>query len=669
MKTPVPRTSAVLDRVKLLESVSPKEGKKSDGTAQINQGKKQKQAAIVKNDDWKKRNNGWRNVFATPSLKIDAATFTPPSYPKTESQVELISSSFEQSYLLKNLCKQQDANGSAHSKLLNAMEPLQVSKGEVIEQQGQMGGHFYIVEEGQVDFQVDGIVVGTAAQGSSFGHVNLLHSAPSKSSVVARNKTKLLRVDRATYRGIMQTSTQSLPEMIPTPPPVLEMVESLWDEERSSAIQRLNEIRSFVTANVALDDLERISVLGEGQFGEVWLCQATIQTSMEKFALKIQPKVNESQGEEAENAIRKEIATMQALHHPFLAHLVHDYEDNENMYMLMGLIPGGELWELIHKQDDAGDWTSGIPESHAKFYALVMADALAYMHSKQFIFRDLKPENVMIDADGYPLLVDFGLSKQLGSDEKFKTFTFCGTPNYVSPEIVQSVGYGFGIDHWALGVIIYEMIAGENPFYFHEMSESELYQAICEEEHYPLKCKEKGTALGGPLVDLINKLLEKDPTLRMGMLTGDEMDLFQHAWFDGLDLAKIRSKQMPAPWIPGNRTSKEETTVDLPEGPSRQDENPSKTTSLLCAASSDEALNDGHRTSLVNTISDTSAPNEQGDGLISIAAIKKNPKEGHDDDVNAWDYNDFDCDFRHELRPDGLFAPAAKAHRSWKVKG
>jgi serine/threonine protein kinase len=102
---------------------------------------------------------------------------------------------------------------------------------------------------------------------------------------------------------------------------------------------------------------------------------------------------------------------IQAMHHPGIVDLVTTYDDETSIHMLMGLITGGELWDMIHKEDDDGNWRSGLAEDPAKFYCLLVADTLAYMHSQMYVFRDLKPENVMIDAEGYSVIVDFGFAK------------------------------------------------------------------------------------------------------------------------------------------------------------------------------------------------------------------------------------------------------------------
>ena len=229
-------------------------------------------------------------------------------------------------------------------------------------------------------------------------------------------------------------------------------------------MKRRSSLRESIQGNVGLNDLNRKSVLGEGQFGEVWLVSAdpfnTGDEEMEeKFALKIQSKTDEIR-KDVVKAIEQEIAVIQKLNHPFIVDLVTTYQDENSIYMLLGLIKGGELWNVVHKEDEEGNWTSGIEEQHAKFYALIVGDTLAYMHRQNYVYRDLKPENVMIDSDGYPIIVDFGFAKYV----KDKTYTFCGTPNYLAPEIVMNRGHNAGVDHWAYGIMIYEMITGENPF-------------------------------------------------------------------------------------------------------------------------------------------------------------------------------------------------------------
>eukprot|EP00536_Pseudo-nitzschia_multiseries_P010125 jgi/Psemu1/258734/estExt_Genewise1Plus.C_2990016 len=322
--------------------------------------------------------------------------------------------------------------------------------------------------------------------------------------------------------------------------------ESEHHESYSSTLQLRGEVREIVRCNVSVEDLEKIRLLGEGEFGEVWLVAANVFREgnpevRQNFALKSQFKVDLTRGAQAADNIRKEIEIMQELRHSQIVDLVSSYEDEKHIHMLMRLVPHGELWDRIHVEDDQGNWLSGLPEDHAKFYAMSIADTLNFMHSRSIIYRDLKPENVLIDADGYPVIVDFGFAKFCPD----KTYTFVGTPKYVAPEIITNAGHNRSADYWAFGVTVYEMITGENPFFFEDMDTISLFDTICREKYFPLP-EDKDEQL----VDFVDKLLQKDPTQRLGMLARGIDDILQHQWFDDLDLQQVRAKSFPAPWKP-----------------------------------------------------------------------------------------------------------------------
>lgn len=171
-------------------------------------------------------------------------------------------------------------------------------------------------------------------------------------------------------------------------------------------------LRSAVKTNMKLGDLEKHSVLGEGQFGEVWLVSADLPGKLgtQHFALKCQNKSDDLRGDSVD-FIRREIDVLRMMDHPFVITYVHEYDDPSQIYILMRLVYGGELFDVIHCQNEDGTWSSGIPEDHAKFYAMLIADTLEYIHRKQLVYRDLKPENVLIDRQGYPVICDFGFGK------------------------------------------------------------------------------------------------------------------------------------------------------------------------------------------------------------------------------------------------------------------
>jgi len=318
-------------------------------------------------------------------------------------------------------------------------------------------------------------------------------------------------------------------------PPKKEVIDT-----KTPAMKKREEARrSFTEKPFNLDELEMLSVLGDGEFGEVWLVSAEVFGKKEKFALKVQDKKDADVA-----SVKREIAATKAFHHPFIVNLVTSYETDDSIYMLLGLVSGGELWDVIHVEDEDGNWVSGLQEPQAKFYALLIADTLAYIHNKQYVYRDLKPENVMIDKDGYPILVDFGFAKMITD----KTYTCCGTPNYVAPEIIWNTGHNGGVDLWALGVLCYEMVSGEHPFFSDEMDQMALYHGITEEDHYALPDHVSQNA-----VSLIDGLLTKEPSQRLGMLANKEKDVIGHPWFSDLDLEKLRARKVKAPYIPPSK--------------------------------------------------------------------------------------------------------------------
>jgi len=485
------------------------------------------------------------------------------------------------------------------SMLIKAFEPVQVNKGKAIIQQGTIDEHMYVVDKGTVEFRDDdGITVATGDTGTTFGDQNLLHAVPAKRTVVATESTKVYRLHQETYRGILQQrhivedvkrkqqekqkkqederkrqeqedkERQEAYELGKKAKKAFEeeqkrkatkaaeeeakrkaeeqkqQEESEWWKDETNAQLQI-AIRDALE-NVYMEDLERIRQLGEGQFGDVWLVATDLKTRVHRhesrryeFALKMQETYDEyrTNTATAEMKMMKEVSG-----YPFCSMLYKSYETEESMDMLLGLIPGGELWETIHKEnEETGEWVSGLSEGDARFYCMLVADTLDYLHTSGLVFRDLKPENIMIDGWGYPVVVDFGFCKLLPKGPTDKTFTFCGTPNYVAPEIVLNVGHNGGADCWALGIVIFEMISGENPFFYDEIDQIELYRSICEDVGLPLNEKLHSRQVR----KLVDKLLAKDPAKRI-----DAKGILQHDWFAGLSLDRLRKRQIRAPWIP-----------------------------------------------------------------------------------------------------------------------
>mmetsp|Transcript_42656 Transcript_42656/g.102867 ORF Transcript_42656/g.102867 Transcript_42656/m.102867 type:complete len:1388 (-) Transcript_42656:2011-6174(-) len=540
------------------------------------------------------------NVRAKPLSPDFIKKFEPKTFTKDVESKKVLKSAAKENFILKdfvNRGKKPDIK-----KLINAFEPVNVNKGETIVEQGAQGDHFFVIESGDVEVieeTEEPIIEGdenlndlesshddatTASRtvmkrtlikaGSTFGDKNLLFTSPWKCSVRAaatsRDPVRIMRLSTTQYRGIMATTEDAVEKR--------KIAEKATEESKKKAaaasaakadLQQQKQADDWVASSqdmalinsikqalekLAQDDLDRIKVLGEGQFGEVWLVGAKLQgipppkgKRQHEFALKVQNlSEDEEDRKDEQDMIRGEASVMKELSHPFMTTLYKTYyNEPESIDMLLGLIPGGELWDVIHVEDEAtGEWQSGLPETHAQFYAAVVGDTLSWMHSKGYVYRDLKPENVMIDAQGYPLIIDMGFTKKI----ELQTFTFCGTPNYVSPEIIKNAGHDGGADWWAFGIVVYEAISGENPFYSDEMEEDQmaLFAAICDDKPEPLQ-----EGFSRSVVDLIDRLLVKDKSKRLGSGRGKGKDVLNHPFFNGLSLKRLRRKQIRAPWIPG----------------------------------------------------------------------------------------------------------------------
>jgi len=499
--------------------------------------------------------------ICAPRLKFDLKMFAPKETKKTEWQLKILKKVIKASVVLK------DKSMKTEDRLIAAMKQTTLKVGEILSKQGEVDekdDKYYIVETGKVEFQVDGVTVATAEAGTAFNEDRLLYRHANKATIKASEDTKLLELDQQTFRGIMQQEEIKVQKekkkggkkTKPTPKPVKKKktkgkkartIAGDWDLSDSSIFQEQEQARFGVKKHASSkEDLEFDRLLGEGQFGEVWLVGAKLPEFKEKqmYALKMQDTQDDELREDPTEAIWKEITALKIVHHPFIVNLVHVYESDTSIDILLGLIKGTELWDEVHREDTPDVWVSGFSEARARFYSVVLIDTLAFLHRHEFCFRDFKPENVMIDEDGYPILVDFGFAKHVAEGDK--TFTFCGTPNYVAPEIIKLSGHDRNVDYWALGVVIYEMVTGENPFFYEGIEQFALYQAITEEAPYDME-----SDYTEEVINLCHLLLEKDPTKRLG--SNHPHDILEHKWFRGTpDLIEYRAKKVePPPLIQG----------------------------------------------------------------------------------------------------------------------
>jgi serine/threonine protein kinase/CRP-like cAMP-binding protein len=291
-----------------------------------------------------------------------------------------------------------------------------------------------------------------------------------------------------------------------------------------------------VDGKLTMKDLHVHRMIGAGTFGQVFLVSREASDgSKPAYALKVQSKYELCQSGQAKGVVREK-NLMALFLNPFVARLIAAFQDDKCVYMLMNLLQGGELYSVMHT-----DTSNVLSEDHAKFYVACVAEALCYLHcSHALVFRDLKPENVMLDEHGYAILIDFGFCKKITG----KTYTTCGTPLYLAPEVILNRGHSWSVDHWSLGVMIYEMLVGHTPFYEPGMTKAELFRNIVRGKVHP------PNNASAEALNLLSGLLRRDPTKRLGSLAGSEGDIIEHPWFSGIDRDRLFLKELKAPFIP-----------------------------------------------------------------------------------------------------------------------
>lgn len=291
--------------------------------------------------------------------------------------------------------------------------------------------------------------------------------------------------------------------------------------------------KDMLDRSIDIFELERHTLLGAGTFGQVWL--ASDNNTGKAYALKVQIKRELIDHHQAQGVCR-ERDVMSKIDNPFVIKLVNTAQDNQSVFMLLNLVQGGELFNVMHN-----DERDCIPEKEVKFYSAGILEGLAYMHRRRIVYRDLKPENVLIDDKGYTVIVDLGFAKVVND----KTYTLCGTPLYLAPEVILSRGHDKGADYWSLGCLMYEMILGQTPFYDHNIDQITLFKRIVHGRYrFPSR------AFTEEAQDLIAGMLANKLTQRLGCLAQAERDIKQHAFMADINFGKLAKRMMKAPWVP-----------------------------------------------------------------------------------------------------------------------
>ncbi|EJD53274.1 Pkinase-domain-containing protein [Auricularia subglabra TFB-10046 SS5] len=283
-----------------------------------------------------------------------------------------------------------------------------------------------------------------------------------------------------------------------------------------------------------LTDFEVEDTLGTGTFGKVLLVRykkaAAQPDALRFFALKVLRKAEIVKLRQVEH-VKAEKFLLSRVRHPFIVDLYATFVDELNVYMLLSYVPGGELFSHLRR---AKRFTPDV----TRFYLATIILALKYLHSLNIVYRDLKPENLLLDARGYLRLTDFGFAKYVEDS----TYTLCGTPEYLAPEVIQSHGHGKAVDWWACGILMYEMLVGYPPFF--DETAFGIYEKILRGRiHWPRDLDPLSRSL-------VCEFLHPDLTKRLGNLIGGVADVMNHSWFRGVDWDALERCEIRAPLIP-----------------------------------------------------------------------------------------------------------------------
>ncbi|XP_031781151.1 cGMP-dependent protein kinase isoform X3 [Nasonia vitripennis] len=398
--------------------------------------------------------------------------------------------------------------------------------GAQIVRQGEKGNKFYIISGGTVrvtkdtDFGEEELVV--LCKGQYFGEKALYDDSGENrrhANVIALDPVECLTLDRTSF---------------------LNYLGSLEEIRNKDWLSELNKQKRTLTPKrwkteyekLTLSDFQIRGTLGVGGFGRVDL--VTLHSDAKKsFALKKLKKKVMVDLQQQEHVLNEK-RIMQACESPFICKLYKTYKDNKFVYFLMEVCLGGDVWTTLQRRRRFDDETS-------QFMIACVVEALDHLHSMNIIYRDLKPENLMLDNRGYVKLIDFGFSKRIGPS---KTWTFAGTPEYVAPEIILNKGHDRAVDYWALGILTHELLIGRPPFRGpdHMTTYNKILKGI-EVAGIPNNVNKSANFF-------IKKLLRSSPLERLGYQRNGIQDIRDHKWFSNFNWTALQRLTLPAPIVP-----------------------------------------------------------------------------------------------------------------------
>lgn len=383
--------------------------------------------------------------------------------------------------------------------LIKALTEQAYSESENIIVQGETGDKLFIIKEGTVNIKRNNEIVRTLTSGNYFGERALIFNEVRSATAIAASHVTCWILEKSRFKKIV-------------------------DDRMNNALTKRVELQDD---SITLNDLIPIKVIGKGTHGIVYLCAHKEKKSL--YALKSVTRQKVSAYELYEN-LNTERNILMKIDYLMIVKLVRTYKDNLRIYFLMEFIRGIDLFDLQNK-------FSLIPEEDCCFFIACIVLILEFLHKNNIIYRDLKPENLLVDEEGYIKIIDFGSAKIV----KGKTYTSLGTPHYMAPEIMTGAGYTNSVDWWSLGIIIYEMLEGVVPFGPHEEDPITIYEKVMEHNLGFSYINDSRTK------SLIQQLLNIKPGIRN---SGSTEKLKMHEYFEGVKWEGIICRQVKPRFVP-----------------------------------------------------------------------------------------------------------------------
>ena len=383
--------------------------------------------------------------------------------------------------------------------IIQVISEEKFNDGDIIVNQGEEGDKFFVIKKGKVNIYINNKYIRTLNEKEYFGERALFFNEKRSATIIALDEVILYSISKEDFQKNIENN----------------MKEHLMN-------------RLYLQDNmIELKDLIFKLQLGTGNYGNVCL----VRNKKNKFPYAIKAiSRNQINQEQLHENLELERSILLKIDHPFIVKLVKSLKDEKNIYFLMEYIKGKELFDVIR---DIGL----LSKLQTQFYGASLMLSVDYLHERKIVFRDIKPENVIVNQSGYIKLIDFGTSKEIID----RTNTIIGTPHYMAPEVILGEGYSFQVDIWSIAICMYEFICGGVPFGESADEPMDVYLAIINDQmNFPNFCKDNDFKL------LMKQMLTKNPISRLNKIS----QVKNHVWFNGFSWDDLIELKMNPPYLP-----------------------------------------------------------------------------------------------------------------------